>query len=427
MNPGSRAPILVSMRRWIPVTVLALGAALLVAPGASAQPDAVAIAPAALKKQVFAVNGSFRNFVVAPSGQPRGFGDIGVARGPVVDPLSGANAGSFTAVSRVISRKKDAELRDTQIQLDLKGGTVVAQAVNEEPAGKPPVGFHIMPVVGGTGAYLGARGVLFLAPVGSGGTFRFGIDIFTDARVTATNVSLGEWQTVTAPPVEAAPQGIGSITVRQASGADGIVTAVTTQVGRSGRTITTTTDLLLERAGGTIVARSVASAKNSLPARQTFTVLGGTGEFAGVHGEATLTSTGLALRLNARVGKRVVLSWFEQTTSLQELPVGGTTVQGGTGPMTAKAGGQGAKRGTWFSSVVTYPQVGDFLPVITTLEQSFTEGTMMVFSITNGLVEQASYERPVIGGTADFGSYGGSALSTPQGEGAWQRRATIWG
>ena len=146
------------------VAAAALAATALVgAPVSAAPAPEGAPTPRALERQEFTVFAKFTSRQVVRYGGAHDVGDLTVTQGTVSD-TSGGNIGTLTTVMRVVapSPKKDAELRDTQSQIQLKNGQIFAQAVNEDPKGKPPVDLHIMPVTGGTGAYASARGTLLM-------------------------------------------------------------------------------------------------------------------------------------------------------------------------------------------------------------------------------------------------------------------------
>lgn len=403
--------------------VVALTAGLILAPvtAASAAPRATKPKPVTL-----AVYGSFKTWVTAPSGATQGIGTMAIGTGSLTEIYGGgATVGTVTAVTRVIGRTKDSEFRDTQIEFALKGGSIFAQAVNEDPVGKRPQTLSIVPIVGGTGSYATARGTLLMQPIGKTGVFRFAIDGFVDQRMAKGRFAFAAPETSVTP--SRAPQGIGAVRITHADGAKADLVLVATQIAKKGSKVTQSTDLLITAADGTLIARAVGVA-SSKPQR--FAILGGTGVHSGSRGELTMSITATGVRIDTKIAKRAgkatSLRWFDSDRKTQTAAVVGGSLVASEGTMSAKANGKGAKRGNVNAAVLTYDDsVGGFQPVVTTLEQTFTEGTMVVTSITNA-VQVSPWTRAVIGGTGDFGGASGQAVSTSLGRGQWQRSASFW-
>ncbi|MGI9196929.1 MAG: allene oxide cyclase barrel-like domain-containing protein, partial [Candidatus Nanopelagicales bacterium] len=204
-----------------------------VAPGATAAaPQAT---PAATVKKVFTVFGKFTDRQTASYGAANGVGNLTVTRGTVSDS-SGKNVGTLTTVIRVIapSPKKDAELRDTQSSVTLKDGTIFAQAINEDPKDGPPKTLHIMPVVGGTGAYASARGTLIIYPMGD--KYRMAYDLFVDKDLRPRTFSFDN--VASASAAGDAPQGLGDLSMLRATGSAASYVLLATRAGDSGGVVT---------------------------------------------------------------------------------------------------------------------------------------------------------------------------------------------
>ena len=203
---------------------LALTAAVaLAATGFVAVPAAAAPEQPRNKKS-FSLTGEFTGRQIKPSGNAKGIGDFTVTTGKV----SGTEGnGTLTTVIRVVApgKKSDAELRDTQSQVQLKGGQIFAQAVNEDPKGKPPETLHIMPIVGGTGSYAGARGTLNLIPQGKSGKYLMMYDVFVDKNLRKSTF------TFPAPVTERVGTGVGSVILKRAAQDDVSYISVATGLG----------------------------------------------------------------------------------------------------------------------------------------------------------------------------------------------------
>lgn len=383
-----------------------IGTALLVAP-ASATP-----VPRDVVKESFSLTGEFTGRVIDPSGNPQGIGDVTVTTGKVSGSVGN---GTLTTVIRVVApgKKADAELRDTQSQVQLKKGQIFAQAVNEDPKGKPPQTLHIMPVVGGTGAYAGARGTLNLIPQGRTGKYLFMYDVFVEKSLRKQTFAFD------APVSTSAGTGLGSVTLtRAARGATSYV-AVATNIGTSKGATRQSIDLQFFDGESTIFARTIG-ARSSRPV--SYAILGGTGAYAGVRGELVLSADGqnLTARIATSGGGSKSLAWNNVAKRSVNVTKDIGSAVYGSGSITPARGKQ--PKGDFFSSTLTYPEVDGVTPVIAMVEQGFTTGTMIVSGM---LVGGAPARLPVIGGTGEYGGAAGT-VSGPTGTGTTRITANFW-
>lgn len=396
--------------------VTALG---LVVPPALAAPDDAGAA----KKESFALTMKLDGRVIVPSGDPNAIGDLTVATGSL-EETDGTKAGTMTMVGRVLSSLKgDSELRDTQVTVALKGGTLLVQSVNEDPKGKPPEVGHIMPIVGGTGRYASARGTLNLV-YQSEGRYLMLIDLFTSTSLKTTSVKFPAPQTVSIPAPKTAKQGIGGVTLRYSDDSTVSYASVATRVASQGATTTDSVDLQVFLADGTVYARGLATTKSKAAKAQVYAILGGTGKYAGYRGELTVAGKGnaITLRMAPPEGKKdSSRKWGEVTERDHEVAITGGSMLAAEGSITGLKG-----KNSWIASVTTYQPVGAFVPVITMVERTFEDGTMVVSGMSNGAVEQKAYERPVIGGTGGLAGAGGQAVSSPVSATKWNIAATVW-
>jgi len=376
--------------------------ALVVAP-ASAAP-----APRDLVKDSFSLTGEFTGRVIDESGNPQGIGDLTVTTGKVSGSVGN---GTLTTVIRVVApgKESDAELRDTQSQVQLKKGQIFAQAVNEDPKGKPPQTLHIMPVVGGTGAYAGARGTLNLIPQGKTGKYLFMYDVFVEKDLSKETFSFD------APVSTTSGRGVGAVTLTRAARGDTSYVAVATNIGSPRQSI----DLQLFEGDSTIFARTIG-ARSSKP--MAFAILGGTGTYAGVRGELILSADGrtMTARIAKAGGGSKPLSWNNVSKRAVDVTTDNEVGVYASGAITPARGNQ--PKGDYFATTLTYPEVDGVTPVIAMVEQGFTSGTMVVSGMLLG-TEPARL--PIIGGTGEYGGASGT-VSGPTGSGTTRITANFW-
>lgn len=90
-------------------------------------------------------------------------GDITSSAGKIRRTQSGRVIGHYltSQVTVRVNLPGGRERRNTMIQFDVPGGTILTQALVDAPIGTPPRGKFTHAIIGGTGAYSGARGTLY--------------------------------------------------------------------------------------------------------------------------------------------------------------------------------------------------------------------------------------------------------------------------
>ena len=418
------------------LAALALVAASLVGAGlASAIPardvpslDAPQVTAQALAKKSFTVFGKLAKPQVAKYGNANGAGDLAVAQGAVAD-AAGKKVGTVTMVSRVVapSSKKDAQVRDTQLQLQLGDGQIFVQAVNEDPKDALPKVLHIMPVTGGTGAYATARGTLLMRPVGD--KYLMAYDIFVEKSLKSSTFTVDTFTSQAG--TGDAPQGIGNVAMLRATGPSASYMLIATQVaGTASAASMESVDLQVTTASGSLFARSIVRVKGPKQRGATFAVLGGTGVYAGHRGELVYSADGkrLTARLASTPGSAKALTWFEdngRSVSEASIPGGGFT--GAQGYMFKTSNTKAKKSGDYFATLLAYDEIDGITPVIGMIEQEFSTGTMIITGMTlSGGASGTPAIRPVVGGTGDYGGVSGQASSLQVSAGVWKKSARIW-
>ena len=385
-------------------------------------PQAPAPAAQAPVKKSFSYFATFTSRQVVSYGNPKGIGNLTITEGTITDGAD-AKAGTLTTVMRVVapSPKKDAELRDTQSQIQLKDGQIFAQAVNEDPKGKPPVSLHIMPVTGGTGAYASARGTLLIRKVGN--RYLMAYDLFIDKDLKTTPLTFSN--IVTATAAGTAAQGIGNVALTRATGGANSYVSVATRAGATRGAVTDAIDLQIYTATGSLFARTIARSKGGAARNQVFAVLGGTGSYAGHRGELTLSANGRSItaKLAAPGGSSKPLNWIETLGPVTSVAIPGGTFRAAQGEMFADPARK-KSLGAYFASETTYDVIDGVTPVVTMLEQEFATGTMIVTGIS--VATGTAALRPIVGGSGDYGGAAGQVSSEEMPSGLWKKSARFW-
>ncbi len=376
---------------------VAAAAAALVATALVASPASAAPVDARSKKS-FNVTGEFATWQTVRSGNAQGIGDLTVATGPVSGSVG---SGTLTTVVRVIAPgdKKDADLRDTQSQIQLKDGQIFAQAVNEDPKGKRPQTLHIMPVTGGTGAYAGARGTLTLIPQGKSGKYLMMYDVFTEKSLPRASMGFG------APVTTTAGTGVGSVTLARAVQGARSYISVATNLGSVKGTARQSIDLQVFDGDSTIFARTIATGRGK---NQTYAVLGGTGSYAGARGELVLSANGrsMTVRVVTPRGKSESLDWVNRSKRTVDVASATDAAVYASGAASPAKGSR--PKGDFYSSALTYPEVDGVVPVVAMVEQGFTNGTLVMSGMHLG---STAPRIAITGGTGDYGGAAGSVAA----------------
>lgn len=415
------------------LTGCALGGAGLVgavAPAANAAlarefPASSKITSVPLAKKPFAVLGTITGSQRVTYGNPDGVGDLTIWRGTVTN-ASGTRTGSLTSIMRVVgpSPTKDAELRDTQLQVQFRNGQIFAQGITEDPKDGAPTAVRTMTVTGGTGAYASASGMMTMYPAGD--EYRLAYDISVASELRASTFSFDTIAQQGFPSTS--PLGVGGVSMLRAVGSDTSYMAIATRAGRVKRVVTDTVDMQVSTSTGSLFARTIARSRPSDPKAVTFAVLGGTGVYAGFRGELTLSPDGQAVtaRLSSPAGGRPPLTWWEDAgRNVGEASIPGGTFLGADGHMFTTADTSARKSGDYFATLVTYEEFDGVTPVVGLIAQEFEKGTMIVTGITFANSGTPTV-RPIAGGTGGYSGVTGQATSLEESSGVWKKTARLW-
>lgn len=416
------------MRRAATLAVATVAASLVVALSTGVSIPAVSAvdpAPRAAVKKSLTLYAQFTSRQVANYGNDQGVGNLTVTQGELTDS-AGEKVGTLTTVIRVISPAltENFELRDTQSQIQLKDGQIFAQAVNEDPTSGPPNTVHVMPVTGGTGAYLSARGTLTLSPMGDKYLMKY--ELLVEKSPQSKRFAFNK--VVRKSATGDAPQGIGDVDLARAKGGAHSYVTVATRVGSENNTVTHSIDLEVVTKSGSLTARTIART-SGVPKAQTYAILGGTGSYAGYAGELRLSADGrsIAAKLVAPKGKSTAVRWLEDNgTTVTELDITGGTFLAVTGKQ-FRAQDSTKNSGEYLATRITYQDIGGVTPIATMLQQRFPQGTMIVSGITFSAGDDGKpVFRPIIGGMGQFSGANGQVSSLQKSDDLWLKNGRIW-
>lgn len=382
-------------------------------------------APRATVKKSLTLYAQFTSRQEANYGNAQGVGNLMVTQGKVTDS-AGEKVGTLTTVMRVISpaATKNFELRDTQSQIQLKDGQIFAQAVNEDPKSGPPKTVHVMPVTGGTGAYLSARGTLTLRPMGDKYLMTYDLHIEKGSKSTSFAFNNVVKKSATGD----APQGIGNVDLARAAGDAHSYVTIATRVGSKSSTVTHSIDLEVETESGSLTARTIART-SGMPKAQTYAILGGTGSYAGYGGELRLSADGrtISTKLIAPQGESRSTQWLEDNgRSVTSLDITGGTFLAATGKQ-FRAQDSTKKSGEYTATRITYQEIDGVTPIATMLQQRFPQGTMIISGITFSAGDDGkTVFRPIIGGIGGFSGANGQVSSLQESPDLWLKTGRIW-
>jgi len=363
---------------------------------------------AVVKVDPFSVMADLGARTQLPGGRADGVGTLAVTTG---SGTVGSAKATVVIVDRVVAPggKKDSEIRDSQVTVVLKNGTVVAEAVDEDPKGGKPESLHILPVTGGTGAYASARGTVLMRPVGS--KFLMAYDLFIEKTFRKKSFSFGD--PVTTKTASGGSRGLGSLTMSRAEQGTTSYISISTSLGPQKKKLPKQSiDLQIFDGDSTIFARGVSASTPASGKAVTLAILGGTGDYAGHRGEVTVAGDGRSLQLKLATpgGKAKPLGWTNKSkASYDDSTVLGQSLYSNGTTSVAKSKARAKTTPVYFTSSTTYPEIGGVTPVVTMVEQTLSTGTMLVTGMT---LADALAPLPVIGGTGDYGGAMGQAQLT---------------
>jgi hypothetical protein len=264
-------------------------------------------------------------------------GDTTFTNGSVALTEGGQPVGAFaTKAIVVIPDNAGRERRDTTVEVSMPTGALFAQQIQDDPTGRPPDRSSEMVVLGGTGAFRNARGVVSIAPLGTQGlklvwklTPEIGIDPESATTIAFERIV----------DADISGQASNERNVLTQDGSQGTLR----MPGRDGRFTCGDTRLAQSMPGGigldswlcrydlplgSVLVASFSQYRGGTQTSTTFTdmVLGGTGAYAGARGESvadytSATAADVTLRLLKATGQPPVPVKFNQARTYKTFGV----------------------------------------------------------------------------------------------------------
>ena len=264
-------------------------------------------------------------------------GDTTFTNGSVALTEGGQPVGAFaTKAIVVIPDNGGRERRDTTVEVSMPTGALFAQQIQDDPTGRPPDRSSEMVVLGGTGAFRNARGVVSIAPLGTQGlklvwklTPEIGIDPESATTIAFERIV----------DADISGQASNERNVLTQDGSQGTLR----MPGRDGRFTCGDTRLAQSMPGGigldswlcrydlplgSVLVASFTQYRGGTQTPTTFTdmVLGGTGAYAGARGESvadytSATAADVTLRLLKATGQPPVPVKFNQARTYKTFGV----------------------------------------------------------------------------------------------------------
>jgi len=390
------------------------------APAAGVQAMAVSVVPGAPTKSAFTLRLAVRSTKVLAAEQRVGSQIHTV--GSLSESPGGGATGSFVGLSTVVAVENGRrDMRDERVRLDLRSGQIYAESIASAPRDRLPDVALIMPVIGGTDTYRGARGTVTIIPAGE--TYIVAVDLLIVSR--AEQVRIGMDPAEESRISVATPGGVRWTVFRTAAvRGGGSFTSVSTSTVRAATGLRMETEATVVTARGTIQLRgSTVEVRGTAPGRTTFVVIGGTGVWTGMRGEATLIPVETGSRLDLTLvkvvgGKAEQLEWVESGTQATSVTGAGTAMLGGVGSLTGRAGASRIK-----GDLVIYMRTAGTAE-LTAVEHNLPGGTLLVAGVT--ATSGDPVVRPIIGGTGEYAGAIGTSTMVKVRDGVYRKTVSIW-
>ena len=264
-------------------------------------------------------------------------GDATFTNGSVALTEGGQPVGAFaTKAIVVIPDNAGRERRDTTVEVSLPTGALFAQQIQDDPTGRPPDRSFEMVVLGGTGAFRNARGVVSIAPTGTQGlklvwklTPEIGIDPESATTIAFERIVDADVSGHASNERNALTQDGSQGTLRM-PGRDGRFTCGDTRLAQSmpGGIGLDSWLCRYDLPLGSVLVASFTQYRGGTQTPTTFTdmVLGGTGAYAGARGESvadytSATAADVTLRLLKATGQPPVPVKFNQARTYKTFGV----------------------------------------------------------------------------------------------------------
>lgn len=343
--------------------------------------------------------------------------------GALSDSVTSEPRGTLQSLSTVVAVENGRrDIRDERVRLDIPGGTLLAESMASAPRDKLPDVALIMPVIGGTGSFRGSRGTVTVIPAGS--AYIVAVDLLTVSRTEDLRLGMD-------PAVEVRTSidtpGGARVTIQRTAvlRGGGMFTSVSSSAGRTASGMRFDVEAGLVTPRGTLQLRGTSvEERGPAPLRPvTYAVLGGTGIYAGMRGDAEWTAVRSGARLDLRLVKVIggpaeELEWVEGDTTTTSVTGAGMSMLGGRGSLSGRAGKAKVK-----GDVVIYLRSTDELE-LTAVEHDIPGGTLLLAGVTSGAGEPVV--RPIVGGTGEYAGAIGTTSMVKVREGVYRKTVSIW-
>lgn len=366
--------------------------------------------------------------VTVPSGSKVHVGDVVITQGQVSE-FYGGHVGGFTLTETVVdpNYKGGNQARIARGALVTNRGTLLGEAMVVAPyRHNPPAGWY-MSVVGGTGAYRSATGTMTLMYVkGRGWMLSF------DATLENTPLtqSLEVVNAQSADTDSTRPGGLGAATATVAAvkhGGEFLAAAVT--VARGSKTNLRSVDASITTPGGMLLLRGLVNEPRSGSAPASYAVLGGTGDYLGVRGEARIvpesaTRSKISLTYTRlRDGRpETPTVTATQTRSMEATIIGGTQVAQ-IGTLNGKTDDHKVLKGTFDQYALTSVMVGDVAVTSFSARYDLSGGSLIIGGVGR---ETQPTDAVILGGNSEFAGSRGSVAITAIRRDVTRLDLTMW-
>lgn len=380
----------------------------------------VSAAPGAPVKSAFTYALKVRSTTLLPAAQRVG-SQVQVV-GALAPASGGSTVGALHGLATVVAVENGRrDIRDERVRLELPTGEILAESIASAPRDRLPDVALIMPVVGGTGAFRGARGTVTVIPAGE--KYIVAVDLRTVSRVEKVRLGMDP-ATQSRVSVDTPTGPRWTITRVAAVRGGGSFTAVSSSIGRVAAGLRYEVEVGVVTPRGTLQLRGTAiEGRDTAPRRATYAILGGTGIYAGMRGQAewSLAESGSRLDLDlVKVvgGAAEDLEWVESGTTTTSVIGAGTAMLSGVGALSGRAGKARIK-----GDIVIYLRTADGAEV-TAVEHDLPGGTLLLAGVT--AVTDDPVVRPIVGGTGEYAGAIGTSTMIKVRDGVYRKTVSIW-
>ena len=367
--------------------------------------------------------------VIIPSKSRLHVGEVTVTQGSVSD-YSGGKVGTFTLTETVVDPKYagDNEARIARATFGSGNNALFGETlVIAKPRDRPQASWY-MAVVGGIGDYRSATGNMTLMFV-KGLGWRLAFDLTLESTPLNQRVQVAGLASI--DTASDRPGGLGATTATTGSvqgGGEFVSSAVT--IARGETTNSRITDASITLPNGTVLLRGLLlERRDGKSVARSYAILGGTGEYLGVRGDArivpeSLTRAKIALTYTRlRDGKPETPTLTSTTKGPIDGQVIGATVSAEVGTLNGKDDRRRTLKGKYDLIQMTFLPVGGVSVLSIAGRYEFSGGSLIVGGV--GVVGQET-QMVILGGTSEYAGSRGTATFTQIRRGVVRLDLTLW-